>query len=148
MTSRTEEGIADFVVSSLLVVELECHRQPSSDQVDSMMLVFILLCSFFAARAVYPTVFSHAWSVVCVSVKEALDSGFDLRLEAAFLQPLLVEFWDVLYTYGRTVYILCAMCLGYLCARFGMGHVELPIYIVGVLCHEQHGWVILVSDGN
>lgn len=110
------------------------------------MLTFLLLVGLFAIlRAMYPLFFAHVWTVVSTSVKEALDLGFDLRLEAVFLAPLLVEFKHVMYTYGRTVYILCAMILGYLCARFGMGPVDLPIYIVGVLCHEQYGWVILVS---
>jgi fructose-specific phosphotransferase system IIC component len=100
----------------------------------STMITILVVAGVVAA-------FAHTCSA---AVKEQLGSAFNQRLEGAFLQPLVVEFWDVLFTYGRTLYILCAMCIGFLCARFGMGPVDLPIYIVGVLCHEKYGWVILV----
>lgn len=78
--------------------------------------------------------------------KEILATVVDLPYEAAFFFPVWEEFYCLMMDYARMLYILFAMCTGYLLARMGMRHVPLPLYIVGVTCHAAYGWLIMVSN--
>jgi hypothetical protein len=80
------------------------------------------------------------------SAEHVLANFVDLPYEAVFILPMWKEFYYQAMDYVRTLYILCAMCTGYLLARVGMRHVTLPLYIVGVTCHAAYGWLILVSQ--
>ena len=114
------------------------------------VVYFLLLCVLFAqhyVQRVYPIEARRACDVVCAAVEDWLGTVFIMRLEVAAAQPLLVQFYQVMYTYGRTVYILCAMVTGYLGTRVGMRPVDFPFPIVSVICHEQLGWLILVRLG-